>query len=445
MLSKKIAVLGAGKSGLSSYKHYKNLGYDVVIWDENPKAVESLEGEYSFLSYEKWDYQNLDFIITSPGIALEHPKKHYVLEKSQEFNVKIYVDIELFIKENPQIKYIAVSGTNGKSTTTALIQHIFENAGKKCTYAGNIGIPVFDINPAMYEYIVLELSSYQIDLMNDIHFNCALLLNIQEDHLDHHGTFENYKQVKYRLFENQNFNDIAIVDSNLLKELQEAIPYSKIIPITTDKTLQGANILVDENHITDNYFSNNKNVVAYEDLLYLKGEHNYLNISFAYAVANFFNLAEEDIIKGILSFKGLKHRQNNLGRINNITFINDSKATNQESTLQALKAFSDIYLILGGIAKSANLDVILPYLKQVKGIFLIGSSTPVFSKILQENKISFVVCKNLQDATLKAYETAVVKGTGTVLLSPACSSFDEFKSFEHRGDTFVDIVKDIKS
>ena len=432
---KNIAILGAGKTGLSAYKHYKSLKYNIVIWDENPAVVEKLKDNYKFISFREWDYENLDFIIVSPGISLEYPHKHHVLEYAEQNNIKIYCDVELFIQENPQIKYIAVTGTNGKSTVTALIKHIFEECGKKCTYAGNIGIPVFDIEASNYDYIVLELSSYQLDLMNNIHFNCSLLLNIQEDHIDHHGTFENYIDVKYRIFENQIEDDVAIIDETLLND--------KLIKSRSQKTLIGKDITLSDSAIV----CKNKEIINYDDLIYLKGEHNYKNISFAYATAKFFKLNEEQTKQAILSFKGLKHRQNNLGSINGITFINDSKATNQESTLQALKAYPKSFLILGGVAKSDNLDVILPYLKDLKGIFLIGSSTEVFSKILQENNINFDVCDNLQTATKRAYEKALKNlevEEKVVLLSPACASFDQFKSFEERGDIFIELVKNLQ-
>ncbi|MCL2566575.1 MAG: UDP-N-acetylmuramoyl-L-alanine--D-glutamate ligase [Alphaproteobacteria bacterium] len=451
---KKIAILGAGKSGLSAYRHYRDMGFDVYLWDENPAKVAEL-AEYNFINYKSWDYRNLDFIVVSPGIALEYPQKHFVLEQAEAYGVKIYVDVELFVKENPQIKYIAITGTKGKSTTTALIQHIFTEAGKKCGMAGNIGTPVFDINPSLYEYIVLELSSFQLDKMNEIHFHCALVLNITEDHTDHHGGFANYKQAKLRIFENQNFNDVAIINADMLSEIQEKIQNSKIIPIYssplhTDENrhplhFAGASIIVGEHFMLDNYFTDNKNLLSYDDLIYLKGSHNYLNIAFAYAAAKFFNLPEDEIIKGVLSFHGLKHRQNNLETINNITFINDSKATNPDSTLQALKTFQNVYLILGGNGKTKNLgSEIIPFLSRAEGIFLIGKSAETFAKILQENNINFVMCFELKTATHLAFKAALKKGVGTVLLSPADASFDQFNSAEHRGDTFIKIVEELK-
>lgn len=436
--TKTIAILGAGKTGLSAYKHYTSLGFSVVMFDENHAVVEKLKANYNFVSFKEWDYKSLDYIIVSPGISLEHPNKHYVLEQAEKHCLKIYCDIELFIQENPQIKYIAVSGTNGKSTVTALIQHIFENCGKRCTYAGNIGVPVFDIDSKKYDYIVLELSSYQLDLMNNIHFNCSLLLNIQEDHIEHHGNFENYRAVKYRIFENQGQSDVAIIDAELLiDELRDS---------KSQKVLIGKDISFSESAIV----YKNAELIKYSDLLYLRGEHNYKNISFCYAVAQFFNLPQSETIKAIFSFKGLKHRQNNLGSINGVIFINDSKATNQESTLQALRTYPKSFLILGGVAKSDNLDVILPFLEQLKGIFLIGSSTAVFSKILKEHYIKYEDCVNIENATELAYHRALSqkmeaqKDEEIVLLSPACASFDQFKNFEERGDMFIEIVESLK-
>lgn len=452
--NKKIAILGAGKTGLSSYNHYKKLGFEVLLWDETPSVVEKLKSDYNFVVFEDWDFATLDFIIVSPGIALEYPKKHFVLKQSQKFNIKIYCDVELFIKENPQIKYIAITGTNGKSTITTLIQYIVSNAGERCTYAGNIGFPVFEINPSDFDYIVLELSSYQIDLMNYIHFNCIVLSNIQEDHIDHHGSFENYKHVKYRIFENQTNQDIAIIAKELVTEDIKNSPQQKVI-VKMQDGIDEKSIYCSNTHIVDNNFSDNKNILNYDDLVYLKGEHNYLNISFAYSVAKFLNIDDANILKGILSFKGLKHRQNNLGTKNGVIFINDSKATNQESTLQAIKAYVSenyfSYLILGGVAKSDHLNVILPYLSYLKGIFLIGASSEVFSDFLTKHNINFELCGDLKTATAHAYKKALADKSSdinkdnhyVVLFSPACASFDQFKSFEHRGDYFLKIIEEL--
>ncbi|MDR2008038.1 MAG: UDP-N-acetylmuramoyl-L-alanine--D-glutamate ligase [Alphaproteobacteria bacterium] len=440
---KQIAILGAGKSGLSAYRHYKNLNKDVVLWDENPQTVAALAQEYNFVDYHNWDYANLDFIIVSPGIALEHPVKHFVLERATAVGVKIYVDVELFIAENPDVKYIAITGTKGKSTTTALIQHIFEAAGKKCIAAGNIGTPVFDVDAAAYEYIVLELSSFQLDKMHHIHFNCAVLTNISEDHIAHHGNFENYRAAKLKIFANQNFNDVAVVGADFLDEIKDALN-SKIIPISRGDSM-GASIVVGTDFMLDKYFTDNKNLLAYEDLIYLRGEHNHLNVATAYAVAKFFGLDEEKILSGIIGFKGLAHRQNYVATINNIVFINDSKSTTQISTMQALKSFKNIYLILGGDKKTQSLNELLPLLKQVLGIFLIGESTPLFAGILQENNISFMECGDLKTAIMSAFKAASQKGSGTILLSPATASFDQFKNAEDRGNTFVRLVEELKS
>ncbi len=435
---KKIAILGLARSGLSSYNHYIKKGFSVVAWDEDIKKISNLKTTYNLLDYTNWNYKELDFIIVSPGIPLKYPEKHLVLSRAEKFNIPIYCDVELFIAENPHIKYIAITGTNGKSTTTAIVQDIFSKHGMKSAYAGNIGVPIFDINPNVYDYLILELSSYQLELMHHVKFSCAACTNLQEDHIDYHGNFHNYKLAKYKIFNNQTKDSMAIMPKEVRNDLKSTLT-SKVI-IIGDSHAKG--IGISEGKLIDNYYMDNKVVLDFKSLEFLKGHHNYQNVAFAYAIARFYGIREDFIAQYIRSFKGLMHRQQFIRKINDIIFINDSKGTNQQSTLEALRAYDNIYLILGGVRKSDTLDIILPYFNKVKHVFLIGKSTEIFAKIMIDNKIIFSIAENLKHAVFLAYGIAKKNPLpATVLLSPACASFDEFLSFEDRGEQFISLVE----
>jgi UDP-N-acetylmuramoylalanine--D-glutamate ligase len=440
--NKNIGILGLGKTGLATYKFLSNYHVNLFAWDDNESVSETYKNKgYNIINIKDWDFKNLDFVIVSPGIPIDHPKKHIIREKSDEFNFEIICDIELFIRLNPNKKYIGITGTNGKSTTTALINHILVTNNYKSTVAGNIGIAIFDTDITKYDYFILELSSYQLDLMKSHKLDCAMILNIQPDHLEHHGSLENYISAKNKIFHNQSKDNLAMF-------FQDYEIHSK--QYITGKELLVCNMFVKsgiyyyEDALYDNFFEENKKILDFKSLIYLKGEHNQQNISFSYACCRFLGLKNNQIIEAISTFKGLLHRQTLVRKINNISFINDSKATNCESTEQALKAFENIYLILGGKRKTDNLDPILPYFNKVIHTFLIGSSEDIFANILSKNLLPYTKCQTLDIAVKKAYEMAKNnQNDSVVLLSPACASFDQFQNFEQRGDIFIQIVESL--
>ena len=441
-----IAILGLGKTGLSSYKFFQSKNYLVEAFDDNLETqIKYKTAGLNIVNFNNWNWQNIQYVIVSPGIALLHPTKHPMLVLAEQHNASVICDIEAFMRLFPNKTYLGVTGTNGKSTTVALLHHILSNAlNENVVMAGNIGIPIFDINENESNIIILELSSYQLELMHYNKLLVASLLNVQNDHIEHHGTLENYINAKLNIFNNQESSDFAIVNHNVLPLLNKPLNAQTIV---VHNKKNDASIYYENNKLFDNYFANNVQILDFTASPYLKGTHNYENIAFAYAIAmslaKNLSLQQPNIIAHVNTFKGLAHRQSYVRRIKNITFINDSKATNQESTLQALKTFENIYLILGGQQKSNDLDLILPILGQVKHSFLIGGSTPIFAKILTDNNLEFTICTDLIDATVKAY--AMAKSTqytfkATVLLSPACASWDQFTSFEQRGEIFTNMV-----
>lgn len=303
---------------------------------------------------------------------------------------------------------------------------------------GNIGTPVFANDVADIEYIVLELSSFQLSLMDNFKFQCALFLNLADDHLSYHGTLENYIVAKEKIFSNQGQEDIAIVNKRLPKQVLKKLTKQEVLLI-------GKNITINKNELVDAYFSKPAFNLDLSKVL-LKGGHNQENIAFAYACAKYFNLDNKIITKVINSFQGLPHRQSVVRILNNTTFVNDSKATSPEATLVALNNFDNIILILGGVAKVNNLDVLLPQLHQkVLHTFLIGSSSSLFEGIFKANKLAYTLSVSLEGAVNEAYIVAKSLNKSTVvLLSPACSSYDMFVSFVARGQTFEKAVNLLK-
>jgi UDP-N-acetylmuramoylalanine--D-glutamate ligase len=428
--NKSVAILGLGKSGLSAYNFFKKNNYKVVAWDDKTEVNEKLIKEgFLIENFENWDFKNIDAIIVSPGISLYYPTHHPLVQFLTNNNLKtpLMCDIEVFLrfnKDNKYLKYIAITGTNGKSTTVSLLNFVLTQLGFNTILAGNIGNPILDYTPSLTHetFVVLELSSYQLELISSQNFLVSAVLNIKPDHLDHHGNFENYVNAKLNIFKNQGNGTLAIYSSQCEKLVKNVIKASKSI------------------EVSDNFIS-----IKEQDLLYLKGLHNQQNINFVYFICLFLGLNIDVVIDHINQFKGLTHRQEFVKKISEVFFINDSKATNLDSTAVALQTFvkDNIYLILGGVQKENSLDEILEQLKKVKHIFLIGVSTPVFAKILSQNNIAFSICSTLQDATTQAFKMARDTSNATILLSPACASFDMFKNFEDRGEQFKIIVNSL--
>lgn len=416
---KKFGVFGLGLSGIATMKYLTEKGVDFIAFDDNSKSILEISNIYPEfkdkicdLDSELW--KEIDYLVLSPGIPLVFPAPHRVVEIARHANAKIICDIELFYLDNPDMYFIGITGTNGKSTTTALITHILKDNGIDAIAGGNIGTPVLDIDTSDKDRVlVVEASSYQLDLLDKTKFNIALFLNIAPDHLDRHGNMENYKKSKYRIFKHQTERDHAIINASLDKP-PKAESFSA------------------EDALKYNIPNNNS----------LLGKHNQENLAASIACCFKYGLSIEQIIAAIPSFVGLKHRMQYLGVHNGITYINDSKATNADSTSKALSSFDNIIWIVGGVAKEGGIELLKEYFPKVKQALLIGRSSEEFSKTL-EGKVQWKNCGDLENAFKAAHETA--KEGDVVLLSPACASFDQWKNFEKRGEAFNEMVDDIKA
>lgn len=455
---KKIAVFGLGKTGNGAVRALSNSGAEVYAWDDNENSRKTLAelnlNNVRIADYYNYDWKNIEFLLLSPGVPLTHPKPHEIVIAAEKNNCKIICDIELLNLAVPEARYIAITGTNGKSTTTALIGHILKEAGITVQVGGNIGNSVLELENLSRDGVyVLETSSYQLDLLDKARFNIAVFTNVTPDHLDRHGDMAGYIKAKMNIFNNQTKDDFAIIaiDDDYTKKIYAELPKEgirKVIPVSN--SMQPKNgVYMEAVQLFDNLDLGAPKEFNIGELEYLKGKHNWQNIVAAYAAARSLGVLPEKIISAIKSFKGLKHRIEFVAEIDGVKFYNDSKATNAEATEKALLSFNEIYWVAGGLAKTGGIGALEPLFSRVKHSFLIGKAEDEFAATL-EGKAEYTKCGNLAAATEKAWVMAkedLIKNkvkSPVVLLSPAAASFDQWKSFEERGEKFCEQVREIK-
>ena len=458
---KKFVVYGLGISGISTAKTLIKKNFQTVATDDNQRVIDDNAQKYPELNFSNFDkiiFDSETIISFAPGIPLYFPSPHKILDICQKTQAKLACDIEIFYELNHENNdFIGITGTNGKSTTTALTGYIFEKLEIASKIGGNIGIACFELpqDQTNFNYI-LEVSSYQLDLLTDTRFNIACLLNITPDHIDRHGSFENYIESKKRIFLNQNSQDFAIVDidnSNSLKVFEDLQNNKNIngnlLAISTKKIPQNGVAIIDKKVFVN--LENQKFEFAINPIL--KGQHNHQNIACALAIScchlikksQFSPQKIGQIIKIIEEFKGLKHRMQLIRKIDEISFVNDSKATNAESTENALKSYENIFWIVGGKAKEGGIESLKPYFSKIQKAYLIGEASDEFAKILEKNSVNYEKCQTLKNA----FERSLIDANSSnlieknIILSPACASFDQWKNFEERGDFFCKLVNDI--
>ncbi len=454
-----IAVMGLGRSGVATIGALIDGGAKVFAWDDNKNSRDkAAKLGASICDLSNFNIiKSMQFLILSPGIAHNHPSPHPVAKAAKDAGVKIIGDIELLYQQIPNANYIGITGTNGKSTTTALIGHILKDAGYITEIGGNLGFPVLDLQPLdQTGNYVLEMSSYQLELLEIQKFNIALLLNITNDHLERHGGIDGYIAAKMNIFARQNKDDIAIiaVDDDRTAGICQALSNrpARVIAISTTHVMDGG-IYLKDNHIIDDLDGKCDDVFNMSFATTLPGLHNAQNAIAAYATCRVMGLKSKDIINAISDFKGLAHRQQMVAIIDNIAFVNDSKATNIEAATRALGCYKNIYWIAGGVEKNDDYSDIKPFLNNINHGFIIGKSAKTMAKNLKsscenaDNKIikslDLKISNSLECAITQAFQMAKSddKKGSVILLSPACASFDQFKNFENRGEEFIKQVK----
>jgi len=403
---KTVAVFGLARTGLGAVRSAVAGGTQVIAWDDN-SAARDLGGQEGaeIMPWREWPWEKIAALVLSPGVPLTHPKPHGVVEHALQAGVPIIGDVELFAREirpNPELPgkapVIAITGTNGKSTTTALVGHILKECGFDAQIGGNIGKSVLELaTPTSKTIYVLEMSSFQIDLAPGLTPDVSLLSNLSPDHIDRHGSMDNYAAIKARLMR---------------------------------QTARDGQVVIG---VDDEYSS--------AIFTHLPGAHNWQNAALAYGAVKPYISDIKSIAAAIASFPGLAHRMEDVGHIGKVSFINDSKATNADATARALAVYPDIFWIAGGKPKEGGIEPLSGFFPRVRKAYLIGEAAPQFARTL-DGKALYEMSGTLDAAVTRAAADASASATPSpvVLLSPACASYDQFKDFEQRGDMFRSLV-----
>ncbi len=452
-----LAVFGLGRTGITAALSLLKGGAIVWAWDDNPAARDAAAKQGVTLKDLKTiDWEECDALVLSPGVPDTLPKPHWSAKFAKAAKVPIICDIEIFAREiaarpeNERPKIVAVTGTNGKSTTTSLIGHILRSCGKDAQIGGNIGRGVLDLNKVRAgTHYVLELSSYQLERTFSLRANAAVFLNLTPDHLERHGDLTGYEVAKRRIFNNQTSEDAIIigVDSEATKRIHSEITAQNgrsIYPVSVKKCLgRGASVM--KGKLYCNIHHKAVEICDLKKAVALEGLHNHQNAAAAFAAVQSLGLDTKEIGDAILSFPGLAHRMETIGRAGPVRFVNDSKATNADAAKQALESYKNIFWVSGGQAKSGGIEPLTDLFPNINRAYLIGEAAPEFHKTLSKNKVTHKISGTLEKAVLCAARDAMQSDASNpiVLLSPACASFDQFKDFESRGEAFRDYAQRI--
>ena len=452
---KRVAIFGLGRSGLTAARALKAGGAEPILWDDKFPAVTAAAKErFTVEDLHKIDWSEIDALMLSPGVPLTHPEPHWTVKLAKEAGVPILGDIELFARTlatlpaHKRPRTVAITGTNGKSTTTALIGHILKAAGKDVHVGGNIGIGVLDL-PAMHagSIYVIETSSYQLDLCLTFKPDVSVLMNFSPDHLDRHGGMDGYVAAKKRIFMNQDADDTAVIGADdeyttaIINEMRGKSPV-KLVAISSKRALTPG-IFALGGILYDGTEPRARQIVDLTKVQSLTGRHNWQNAAAAYAACRALGLDADTIVAGMTSFPGLAHRMQQVGTIGPVRFINDSKATNADAARQAMSSFDRFYWIAGGVPKAGGIESLTDLFPRVKQAFLIGDAAEQFEETIGD-AAPCIQSRLLFTAVAQAYAEAEKSGEAEIVLfSPACASFDQFTDFEARGDAFKAAVEDI--
>jgi UDP-N-acetylmuramoylalanine--D-glutamate ligase len=449
---KRVAVFGLGGSGLASAQALIAGGAEVVAFDDNAESVaKAAQAGVATADLRTIDWARVAALLLAPGVPLTHPEPHWSVGLAKAAGAEVIGDVELFCRERrilaPNSPFVAITGTNGKSTTTALIHHLLKSAGREAELGGNIGTAVLTLSPPRPDLAhVIECSSYQIDLAPTLDPRVGVLINVSEDHLDRHGTLAHYAAVKERLVAGVPRNGIAVVgvDDEWCNAVAGRIERKggNVIRISVRHALDAGVFVEDGTTIVRAANEDTWPLADLDGIGSLRGLHNAQNAACAAAAAMALGLDPDAIQAGLRSFPGLAHRMEQVGRKGAVLFVNDSKATNADSAAQALGCFDDIFWIAGGKPKTGGIAPLAGFFPRIRKAYLIGEAAADFAKTLEGGAATEIV-GTLERAVAAAARDAEASGLKepVVLLSPACASFDQYRNFEIRGDRFRELVK----
>ncbi|MDE1173439.1 MAG: UDP-N-acetylmuramoyl-L-alanine--D-glutamate ligase [Parvibaculaceae bacterium] len=449
-----IAVFGLARSGIATVRSLAAGGARVLAWDDSQgrRADAQALGLPLENLYEA-DWSEISALVLSPGVPLTHPEPHALVQLAHAAGAAVIGDIEIFfraVRASPaNARIVGITGTNGKSTTTALIGHMVEECGGRVAVGGNIGTAVLELEPPRDGLVyVIELSSYQIDLAPSLAPDVAILINITPDHIDRHGSLEHYAEVKANIFAHQTRGQAAIcgIDDELSADICTTLTArheATVVPVSVGQTV-GKSIYVVDGTLYD---STDLAIIKVGDLRGLRtlaGAHNWQNAAMAYAAGRALGFDRERILHSFRHFPGLAHRMEIVAERDHVRFVNDSKGTNADATRHALAAYDNIFWIVGGKAKEGGIESLETLFPHVARAYLIGESSDDFAVTL-EGKVPYARCGTLDVAVPQAARDARA-GAGDlkiVMLSPACASFDQYPNFEVRGDAFRNLVQSL--
>ncbi len=442
-----VAVFGLGRSGLSAARALMAGGASVWAWDDSAERRRDADRlGVPLRDLYRADWAGVAALVLSPGVPLTHPRPHETVERARAAGVEVIGDVELFLRTLPSARIVGITGTNGKSTTTALLGHILESCGRAVEAGGNLGTPVAELGELGYDGIyVLELSSYQIDLTPSLRPDVAVLLNIAPDHLDRHGDLAGYAAVKRRVFDGQAAGATAVigVDDSYCRAIHDDLRAQgrhRLMPVAVVERDIDNGIHVIDGELYDSRGAGGR-VADLRRALCLPGAHNWQNAAAAYAAARALGLESDEIVDAILTFPGLAHRMERVAEIGGVVYVNDSKATNADAVARALASYDIIYWVAGGLAKEGGIAGLAGYFARIRHAYLIGRAANDFAAVLGD-AVPHTVAGDLATAVDLAARQAEAEGQAgaVVLLSPACASFDQFADFEARGDAFRELV-----
>jgi UDP-N-acetylmuramoylalanine--D-glutamate ligase len=445
-----LAVFGLGASGLAVCRALKAGGANVIAWDDAPaKAAEAAAEGFTVEDLRRIDWSRVVALVLSPGVPLTHPAPHWSVGLARNAAVEVIGDIELYCRQRravaPDAPFVAITGTNGKSTTTALVAHLLVAAGYSAERGGNIGTAILSLEPPRRGHAhVIECSSYQIDLAPSLDPSVGILLNVSDDHLDRHGSLRAYAAIKERLVAGvaPGGTPIAGVDDNWGQAAADRIERAgrAVVRVSVRRPLPDG-LYVEAEQVMRAAGGTARAVAHIGGIGSLRGLHNAQNAACAVGAALALGLNEAAIQRGLVSFPGLAHRMEQVGRKDHVLFVNDSKATNADAAARALASFSDIFWIAGGRAKTGGITSLAGFFPRIRKAYLIGEAADEFAATL-EGQVPYAAAGTLERAVALAAADAAASGLAepVVLLSPACASFDQYPNFEVRGTAFRELV-----
>ncbi|MSP88350.1 MAG: UDP-N-acetylmuramoyl-L-alanine--D-glutamate ligase [Alphaproteobacteria bacterium] len=445
-----VAVMGLGKSGLATARALVQSGAEVAAWDDSAERCDRARAAgVPIVDLARCDWSAHTTLVLSPGIPHTHPKPHPMVAQARAANCEIICDIELLARAQRNASFIGITGTNGKSTTTVLIGHIMALAGRKVAVGGNLGVPALELDALEGDgTYVLEMSSYQLELVPSLTFDVAVLTNISADHLDRHGGMDGYIAAKRRIFHRQVKPRSAVVgvDDPVARSIYgelKAADEQNVLAISGEGRVPGG-IYVDAGRLIDDSAGQAITLIDLGAVATLPGRHNWQNAAAAYGAVKMAGVAPPVIAACINSYPGLAHRQEPVATIEGVRFVNDSKATNADAAQRALVCYDTIYWIAGGRAKEGGISTLAPYFPRIAHAYLIGEAAAEFARSL-DGKIPYTMCGDLTNALAEAAAQARAdrRPGAVVLLSPACASFDQYANFEARGDAFRSLVESL--